>query len=334
MAGQAGAVAAPTDPPSAAPFALRITGAAIEPEVQVDLEASPVPAVVGYSTVLLQREHGASVGSCEARGQGVGVSNQIEEGSGGPHNAAPRDPGPRSGIFNPTEARDTAPPRPTPRPYDYEYEGHRTPQIRDARDGHSVLDVPARGQGVRWEAACADDAGGRATAADVDLAGAHGAGSATAARVDRTTGEYVATARAYLAGLLTPGGVVDLVTSVVLVRRSPGREPRMSYRIALDRDTLASGVDVPAGRLLEQFARSTHVHAPALGALAQVGLTLMEPRVDTFEQGRRSVLKAPFLELAHGPTGSAGADARTYTRLVNCAFEEDARPAQIIEEDV
>ncbi len=282
----------------------------------------PILPAAGYSTVLLQKRSDTPTGLCEARGMGVFVTKDVDSGSGRLENAAPRDPGPRGGFRNPTEARDTAPPRPAPEPHEYEYEGHRTPQVRELSDGKSVLDLPADGTGVRWRADCADDVRGYAAAANPALAGAQGAGSVTSAKIDRRSGRYVATSRAYVAGLRTPSGVLDVVSSVVQVRHLPGGEPAVSYRIGTTGGVLASGSDVPAADLVAQFNGSVRQNAAAVAFLGPFGLTLMGPTVGTAENGVTSALYAPFLELGGGLAARKGAyGEHGYVRLVNVAYE-------------
>jgi hypothetical protein len=88
----------------------------------------------------------------------------------------------------------------------------RRPRLHQPMDGSPVLDIPAAGSGVRWQARCADGSQGRAAAANSDVttgALAAAAGSVTTGRVHPRTGLYAGTARAFVAGLRTPGGVID-----------------------------------------------------------------------------------------------------------------------------
>lgn len=88
--------------------------------------------------------------------------------------------------------------------------------------GESVYAVPADGTGVRWDAKCEDETRGNATGANGEVVGVQTAASTTTGRVDRTTGEYVGTARAFLTGLQGTSGIVDVVSSV-----TAGRDGRL-----------------------------------------------------------------------------------------------------------
>lgn len=195
-----------------------------------------------------------------------------------------------------------------------EYSGRPDRALYDT----AAVDIPADGPGPRWQARCADPLGGTATSHTSDVAGAHGAGSTVTALVDRVTGVYVGVGRAFVAGLETPGGTVDLISSIMRVTAEPGREPTVSYRIGLSGGTLAEGVEVPYRQLGDQFNGVAERYTETVAALNSFGLVLMAPTT-ALDEYDRMVLHGPFLELTAGPF--RGSDLpRTRTRLVDVDF--------------
>lgn len=315
-AAQPGAVAAAGGPDGAdgaarwkfyeSSFALRMRAAAIEPELDVPY---PLVSGVGYSSVSLDKDVGMPVGVCESRGIGAHVADVVEQGVLSPEG------GGVSELFNPTEARDRKPDRRSDTNFD-----DRSPQLRGP-DGTALYDIPAHGDGVRWEAECVDDSDGHATATDLDVGTARSAGSTTAARIDKATGRFTGISRAFVAGLTTPSGTLDLVSSVLRVDALPGREPTVGYRISTTDGTLAAGVDVPLGDLPRQFNDAVRADSAAVAALGPLGLTLLGPTVSTSASGA-PVLHTPFLEVSGGleaRRATVGQDTRL--RLVSAAFE-------------
>lgn len=193
------------------------------------------------------------------------------------------------------------------------------PELQRLDSRERIAALPADGPAPRWQARCLDRRGGTATAHTADVVGVQAAGSTLTAGVDRVTGAYVATARAFAAGVETTSGTLDLVSSIFQVRRMPGRPPTVSYRIGVSGGTLASGADIPHERLTEQFNASVAEHADAVDHLGPLGLRLMGPSVVDLEYGRDAV-SAPFLELTAG-VRDAGLPRRTHTRLVTADFD-------------
>jgi hypothetical protein len=293
-------------------FVLRLRAAAVEPALDIP---QPLVPGVGYSAVNLEKDVGMAVGGCESRGIGAHLTEVVDQAGPGRLDGEAIA---RSGALdNPTEARDTKPYRRGTADFD----NNRTPQIRNVVDGTALYDIPAHGNGVRWEAECADDASGRAHGADLDVAGAESAASTTVGRLDKRTGRYTGTSRALVAGLRTASGTLDLVSSVMQVDALPGREPTISYRIATADGTLAAGLEVPSRELTKQFNDSVRNNAGAVAALGPLGLTLMGPTVSASERGG-AVLNAPFLELTVGLESRRGTlGQNNHLRLVNVDFE-------------
>jgi hypothetical protein len=286
-------------------FVLRLRAAAVEPEVDIP---HPLVPGVGYSAVNLEKDTGGPYAKCEILGAGYYATDVVQEGvlenRGG-------------GIFNPTESKDTKP-NVTPG----ENPAARKPRIKDVSDGHTIYEVPHDGNGVRWEADCADDAGGTGTGKNLDLAGAEAAGSTTTGRVDKVSGEYVGVSRAFIAALATSGGVLDSISSTVRITHRPGQTPVIDYRIAAGGGTLAEGANVAYGDLTRQFNDQVRDNAEALADLGPFGLALMGPTESVSENGGRYVVNFPFFELMAGAEsrrGTVGENQRA--RLVNIDYE-------------
>jgi hypothetical protein len=290
-------------------FILRLRAAAVEPEIDAP---EPILPGIGYSEVNLVKDVHRAQGICETRGIGAHVADLFAPG--GQAEGTPVDNG--RGFDNPTEARDAQPVPPHERNL-----YRRTPQIRTVTDGEAVLDIPAQGDGVRWQAVCESDVAGRAAGETADSELVQAAGSATTGRVDKSTGRYVGVSRAFVAGLHTTGGTLDLISSVVRVEAVPMRQPTVSYRIATTDGTLAQGTDVPAGELAAQFNEAMRGAAEALQGIGPLGLSLMGPTVSSSQDGAR-VLNAPYLELTAGLEARRGTlGQNSHLRLVNVDFD-------------
>lgn len=291
-------------------YYLRIRAAAVEPAMDIP---QPLVPGLGFSSVMLEKDVGEPVGFCQTRGIGAHYTDVVEQVVLG-QNAGTLS---NAGVFNPTEAADTEPDR-----FRLETLNSRKPQVRNLADGTVVYDIPAEGTGVRWQAACDDEAGGRATGHMTDAGGVQAAGSATSGQLDKKTGVYTGTSRAFVAGLETAGGTLDLVSSVMRVQQLPGQEARITYRIGTSGGTLASGLDVPAGNLTAQFNEAVRANAGALAALGPFGLTLVAPVVTEPGNSGRPVVNAPFLDLTLGLDARRGSVGHNnHLRLVNIDFD-------------
>jgi hypothetical protein len=293
-------------------FILRLRAAAVEPEADIP---HPLVPGVGYSAVNLEKDTGGPTAKCEIFGAGYYATDVVQEGVF--ENSGPPDAGNKGGgIFNPTESKDTA-----PNLSPGENLNARKPRIKDVSDGHTIYEVPHDGNGVRWQAACDDDAGGTGTGM-VDVAGAQGAGSTTTGHVDKKTGEYQGVSRAFVAGITTSAGVIDSLSSAVKIKHLPGAKPTIDYRIAANGGTLAEGANIPYGDLTKQFNDQIHNNAAALAALGPFGIALMGPTESISENGGRFIINFPFFEIMAGAEarkGTVGENQRA--RLVNIDYE-------------
>jgi hypothetical protein len=294
-------------------FILRLRAAAIE--VEPDIPHPLVPGA-GYSAVNIEKDIGGPEAKCEIFGAGAYFTDVVQEGV--LENSGPPDAGNKGGgIFNPTEAKDTS-----PNLSPGENLNARKPQIRDVTDGHSLYDIPAGGNGVRWEAHCDNDAGGKGIGNIVDVAGAQSAGSTTVGHINKETGEYIGQSRAFVAGLETGSGTLDFVASLTQIKHLPGQEPTVSYSIGAAGGTLASGANVPAADLTKQFNDQVKNGSAALSALGPMGVTLMGPTVTESENGHRPIINMPFFDVSIGLTSREGQVGQNqHARLVNIDYE-------------
>jgi hypothetical protein len=294
-------------------YILRLRAAAIEPEVDIP---HPLVPGVGYSAVNLEKDIGGPDGNCEVYGAGAYFTDVVQEGV--LENSGPPDAGNKGGgIFNPTEAKDT---KPNLSPGDNL--NARKPQIRDLTDGHAIYDIPAHGNGVRWEATCVSDAAGTATGNNADVGGAQSAGSTTIGTIDKKTGLYTGQSRVYVTGLTTSSGFIDSLSSLMIVKNEPGKEATVTYKIGAFGGDLASGTDVPISQLSKQFNDQVKNGSAALSALGPAGLTLMGPTVTESENGHRPIVNGPFFDASLGLTSREGQVGQNqHIRLCNVDLE-------------
>lgn len=302
-------------------FVHQLRAAALEGRAAMEWNRqNPNPVVVasGYSAVDLEKDPSVDHGDCEA----VGAGTHLDLRGGLLENNGPPDAGNKgSNVVNPTEARDRSPQiqpgegwgrRPGFRRHIDEI-GDRARDLGDAPKSHGP-----------WSARCDDDTAGRAAGHHVDPVRAGAAGSATTGTIEKATGTYVGTSRAFAAGLRTPAGVVELVSSAVRIKQRPGREALVCYRIAVNGGVLATGTDVPAGELTRQFGEQVLRNAVAVAALPALGLTLTGPTYGAY--ATRRIVHFPFLEVA--ADRDAG-DRTRAVRVVTVAYEsEPGSPAR------
>ena len=293
-------------------YILRLRASAIQVEADI-----PHPLMVGLNTsaVNLEKDIGGPNGVCEERAAGEYPGEIAQEGI--LENSGPPDAGNKGGgIINPTESKDYQ-----PNLSPGENLNARKPQLHDVTDGHSIADVPHNGNGPRWEAQCDGDAGGRAVA-DFDIPGVEASGSSVLTHLDKKTGEFTGTGRAFVAGLTTSAGTLDFVSSLMQVKALPGQEATVSYHIGGTGGTMASGADIPISDLTKQFNDSVKSNADALSAIGPLGLALLGPTVSESENGHRPIINAPFLEVTAGLEARKGtAGENDHVRLLNVDFE-------------
>jgi hypothetical protein len=294
-------------------FILRLRASAIQPEADIP---KPLVPGIGYSAVNLEKDIGGELADCEIYGAGVYFTDIVQEGV--LENSGPPDAGNKGGgIFNPTESKDT---KPNLSPG--ENLNSRKPGLRSLTDGSRMAEIPHEGNGVHWKANCESDAAGKATGNNLDVAGLYGVGSTTAGALNKKTGEYLGTSRAYVAGL-GPAGM-DVVQSFASVKHLPGQKPLIAYRIGLNGTTTASGANLPYGELTKSFNEAIKGQSSTFSALgpSQGLIQLMGPTESQSENGGRYLINFPFFELQQGieaRQGTAGHNQRL--RLVTIDYE-------------
>jgi len=279
---------------------------------------------VGYSAVNLEKDQGGEYGNCEIFGAGYYATDVVQEGVF--ENSGPPDAGNKGGgIFNPTESKDT---KPNLSPG--ENLNTRKPGIRDVSDGHRIMDIPHEGNGVYWNASCDNDAGGKGTGNNVDVAGLYAVGSTTTGVVNKSTGEYTGASRAYLAGL-GPAGM-DFVRSIASISQKPGMKPVVGFHIGVNGGTSASASNVPYGSITQAFNDAVKGQSAATAPVGPTGglIQLIGPTESESENGGRYIINFPFFELQQGleaRKGGIGHNQRV--RLVNIDYEGESNGMSI-----
>lgn len=236
-----------------------------------------LPEDVGYSRLALIKDIGEEQPRCEADGGAYWLSEEVEEAiiKGGAAPIAEGQTERDASLYdNPALSRTVRPAR--------------------SSDGseHSFSDrapkVPANGNGPLWTSECSPDFfKGSATGDMVNASGLRIAGSTISGGVDKATGIYTATGRAYVTGL---DGVFDTVSSLMQVTHAPAQEPRITYRLAFfnsdaGQSAFASdgveffGSAVPASELVEQFNTQSAAFSEQAAAVGPAGLQILSPSV-------------------------------------------------------
>jgi hypothetical protein len=304
-------------------------------------ENTPIPSStyqdIGFTEVQLTHDIGQPQARCDSRGAGYFFGQYVEEAVL-EKGAAPPDAGDVSGGYaNPVMSRSVKP--------DVSAGGanltDRHPFIQNPfPPGNEVTKLPNDGTPLYINANCNDDVKGSGTGNVADLAKvADVIGSTTEAGVDRTTGDYTSTARAYIAGVKGAGPLTAL-SSFMTVKQTPGADPVITYRISLiDNDSggsvtgwnqngiTLSGNNVPANQLTDQFNSQLSTVSGALAALGPFGIRVMAP--DTGIQGPNDTgtgagghyVTAPSVQVDYGAHArDGGIGQHQITRLGAISF--------------
>ncbi|HEX3825626.1 MAG TPA: hypothetical protein VHV82_00005 [Sporichthyaceae bacterium] len=304
-------------------------------------ENTPIPAYtyqdIGFSGVQLTHDIGQPEARCDSRGAGYFFGQYVEEAVL-EKGAAPPDAGDVSGGYaNPVMSRSVKP--------DVSAGGtnltDRHPFIQNPfPPGNEVTKLPNDGTPLYINSNCADDVKGSGTGNVFDVAKvADVIGSTTEAGVDRVTGEYVSTARAYVAGIKGAGPLTAL-SSFMTVKQTPGSDPVVTYRMSLfDNDSggsvtgwnqsgiTLSGNNVPANQLTDQFNSQLSTVSGALAALGPFGIRVMapdtgiEPANDTGTGSGGHYVTAPSVQVDYGlHARDGGIGQHQVTRLGAISF--------------
>jgi hypothetical protein len=258
---------------------------------------------VGHSYVDLIHDTGQPKGRCETIGAGYWLGQELEEGVLGP-GAAPPDAGDVSGGYrNPTISRDVAP--------NISAEGNesaRDPGVRNYfPPGNEVVDIPAESPGNHWTAKCIDDASGEAQG-DVARGGpGQIVGSVAKASVDKATGVYTGTSRAYVYGL---EGQFDGMSSFMQVVNKPNEKPIITYRMTYfnsgenkDKNGISfGGSQVPVEAFADNFNKGAEAFTAAAKPVGPNGAQTLKPQVGLSTDGGRFSIS---ISSAVGWTGAA-----------------------------
>jgi hypothetical protein len=245
---------------------------------------------VGYSEVNLAHDIGQPQGTCESDGAMYWAGQYVEEAVLG-KGAAPPDAGDVGGGYhNPTIARDVNPNISAGSSLSNRHPGI----VNFFPPGQEVAPIPADGTPVNVQAKCGTDVkgAGDGNVSDVNKT-LDVVGSTTQAELNRETGEYTSTGRAYVTGI-KGAGVFNTVSSFMQVTQKPGSEPVVSYRMSFfDSDTggsstqfgqngfTLSGSNVPADQLVSQFNSQAKTLSDAASTLGPFGFQVLAPQVGT-----------------------------------------------------
>jgi hypothetical protein len=283
-------------------YILTMRAGAVEPYAMIPRD---LPTDIGFSYVDLIHDTGRNEGRCETWGAGYWLGTELEEGVLG-LGAAPPDAGDVSGGYrNPTTSRQV---RPDLTPPGAPTGSDRTPALPAAGAG-----------GPLWKATCDSDTKGSGTGNELDASGARAVGSTTSAEVDKTTGAYTGTSRAYISGIEAAGKLAT-INSLMQVKELPNEKPTVSYRISFfeseagqsvtgfnQNSFTVSGNDVPVEDLVTQFNEQVKGGSGALSALGPLGFSLLAPQVGKTTDGGRISITAPVIQ------GNAGLHLRDGT---------------------
>jgi hypothetical protein len=267
----------------------------------------------GYAEVDLLHDRGQPLGLCNSLGAGYWLSQEIEGGLLGAGAAPPS--GYTGGYRNPTFSRSVNPDHPSPDAFS----STQSPELDNYFGTNELLRIPHDGIApVRWTADCPSDVAGTATGDNLHLTTVRSLGSTAVAQFDRVTGDYVGTARGYLADVWTGLATVESITSMMQVTMHPGAEPRVSYRLtvagqdaagrksSLNQGNLSiAGTDVPLSELIDQFDDQVASDVNDLTVLGPTGLILLRPQVGKDSYGNFSV-RGPVLATDAGLFARAG----------------------------
>ncbi|MGQ0465171.1 MAG: hypothetical protein ACT4QG_07585 [Sporichthyaceae bacterium] len=264
-----------------------------------------LPTDYGHSYVDLVHDIGQETGRCEAVGAGYWLGGEVEEGVLGP-GAAPPDAGDVSGGYrNPTVARDV---KPNLSPG--ENESAKDPGVRNYfPPGQEVADIPAEGNGVRWAAGCKDDAEGKAEGDNSNVGPFQGVGSISQARVDKTTGVYTGTSRAYMVGLQGAQGF-DSASTFMQITNKPNEKPTITYRMSYfnagknpDQNGITfGGQDIPVEEFTDKFNEQAKAGGAAAKPVGPAGAGTLTPEVGVSTDGGRYSIT---ISAGHGNVGVA-----------------------------
>lgn len=254
---------------------------------------------VGYSEVKLGHDIGDPVNRCVVAAAGYWLGEEVEEGviEGG---AAPVGEG---------ETRESA--APIRNPTLKKVQKPATSATGSTTD--RTPQFPANGNGPLFTAECSkDDTKGTATGDIINAAGFRFAGSTSTGEVNKKTGLYTGTARAFVQGI---DGAYDSMQSLMQVKFPPDTEPAVTFRLSFfnsdpgnsafsDEGFTFFGTEVPASEFVDMFNSQAKAFAEMGAAVGPAGLQILSPEVGVNQDSGRYEITAP------SATGNLGSAAR------------------------
>jgi hypothetical protein len=259
----------------------------------------------GFSYVDLLHDIGQPQGRCETFGGAYWLGQEVEEGVLG-KGAAPPDAGDVSGGYkNPFVSRDVEPNLSAG-----ENQSNRSPGIPNYfPPGNTVVPMSPGGPGYNWTAKCDDDTHGRGQGDTFNIGGFQVIGSTSSAGLDKSTGVYTGTSRAYFAGL-DGATKYDGGSSFMQVTNANGSDAKISYRMSYFNSgdkTGTNGIsfggqDIPAQQFADAFNSGAKSFGAAASAIGPMGAATLEPEVGTSTDGGRYSIT---ISAGHGNLGFA-----------------------------
>lgn len=264
-----------------------------------------LPTDYGHSYVDLIHDIGQDKGRCESLAAGYWLGTEVEEGVLGA-GAAPPDAGDVSGGYrNPTTSREVFPNLSAG-----DNLSNKHPAIHNYfPPGNDVFAIPSDGNGPKWIAHCADDAHGTAQGDILNVGGFQALGSTTEAQVDKATGVYTGTSRAYIMGMEGASGF-DSSSSFMQVVNKPNEPATITYRMSYfnsgDNKSKSGitfgGSDIPVAQFADQFNDQAKSGGAAFAPVGPAGIGTLTPEVGVSTDGGRYSIT---ISAGHGNLGFA-----------------------------
>jgi hypothetical protein len=288
-------------------------------ETQIDIPAD-TDQDIGYSDVELTHDPGQAEGHSKSAAATYWLGQYADEGLLG-CGKCPPDAGDRDSGADPLTTRRIQPDQGGGW-------GRRDPHLQDPYGGgEKIAPVPADGTPILAHADSPDGLHGSATGQAVNIGGPDGigsAGSTTVAAIEKSTGVYTATSRAYVSGIHR-AGTLDTIESLLQITQRPPtsptvtNEPTITYRLSfLDSAGAANlagngftlaGHDLPAAELLAQFNQQAAANAAAIDAIGPLGFRLLAPQAGLTRGGEEIPPDLPYL-IAPAIQANLGLNAR------------------------
>jgi hypothetical protein len=262
----------------------------------------------GFSYVELVHDIGQDQGRCEAWGAAYWLGQEVEEGVLG-FGAAPPDAGNVSGGYhNPFTSRQVRPELGAG-----QSESDRHPAIVNYfPPGNDLYAMNPTGPGYHWTATCDSDIKGEGQGDDINAGGFQAIGSTSEASIDKATGVYTGTSRAYFFGLEGATGF-DSGSSFMQITNSPDKDATITYRMSYfnsgqnngKNGITFGGTDVPVQSFADQFNDQAKTGAAFMAPVGPAGIATLQPEVGVSTDGNRYSIT---ISAGHGHLGFAVRD--------------------------